>query len=199
MNIFTKLITLFSVPLMVINLLGGVVSFIWLAVLGEWSIIGYGIAGLVISSLCIGIAMMPGLLLAAPSIAFYEKGNKFGFYVFSFLSTLYTVAVLCVWCLGVLYFFTKLADSSSFIPVLLWSYGVATGPIASMAQKEQNEYAFISTFFAQISYIAVMLIVIFSRVSLLDVSIVFGIIMSIGLIFQFAIANQIEKEQQQGW
>ena len=98
-----------------------------------------------------------------------------------------------------LFFFTKLADSSSFIPVLLWSYGVATAPIASMAQKEQNEYAFISTFFAQISYIAVMLIVIFSRTSLLDVSIVFGIIMSVGLIIQFAIANQIEKEEQQGW
>jgi len=47
MNLF-KLITLLSVPLMVINLLGGVVSFIWLAVLGEWGIIGYGIAGLVI-------------------------------------------------------------------------------------------------------------------------------------------------------
>ena len=197
MNFFTKLATLFSIPLMIINLLGGIVSFIWLAVLGEWSIIGYGIAGLVFSTFGIGLAMMPALLLIMPAAALYEKGSKFGFYIFSFLGTLYTITVLCIWCLGVLFFFAKLADSSSFIPVLLWSYGIATGPIASMAQKEQNDYAFISTFFAQIAYILVLIIILFSRVSLLDVSIIFGVIMFIGLIIQFTIASQIERAEQE--
>ena len=194
MNLFTKFATLFTIPLMMINFLGGVVSFIWLAVLGEWGIIGYGIASLIISTFCIGIAMWPGLLLGFLWASLYKKGYKFGAYLLQLLSLLHTFIVLSAWCLVVLFIFTGSADSTSFIPVLLWSYGIATAPIASMAQKEQNIYAFMSAFFAQISYIIIVLIIIFSKASLADASIVFGIIMAVGLIIEFSITNQIENE-----
>jgi len=198
MNAFAKLATVLSVPLGLINMLGGIVAGIWLAILSEWGIIGYGIAALFVSGIGLGIAMMPGLLFAAPAAALHEKGNKIGFYIFGFLGALYTIAILTVWCIAVLFFFAKQANADSIIPILIWSYGVATGPIAWMAQKEMqggNEYSMISTFFAQVAYLLVIIAILLFRVSLLDVTILFGVIMFIGLIFQFRIASQIEKEE----
>lgn len=197
METFSRLATALAVPLGLLNLLGGIVAGIWLAVLGKWGIIGYGIGALFVSGFGLGIAMMPGLLFAAPAGVFYEKENKLGFYFFGFLGALYTVAVLTGWCIAVLYFFVSRADSTSIIPVLLWSYGVATGPIAWLAQKEAQggggHGAMISTFFAQVAYVMVILAVLFLRVSLVDVIVLFAVIMAIGLVFQFRVASQLER------
>jgi len=40
------IMALLSLPLMLLNLLGGLVSAVWLIVLGQWWAIGYGILGL---------------------------------------------------------------------------------------------------------------------------------------------------------
>jgi hypothetical protein len=196
MNSFAKLVSVLAVPIGLLNAFGGIIAGIWLAILGEWGLIGYGIVALFISGFGLGFAMMPGLLLDVPAALLYEKGNKIGFYFFGFLSSLYTTAVLTIWCVVVLYFFAKQADAHSIIPVLLWSYGVATGPIGWLAEKDQNEYSLISTFFAQVAFILVILATLFIRVSLLDITILFGVVMMIGFIIQFRIASQIEKEQE---
>ncbi len=82
MNAFAKLATVLSAPLGIINMFGGIVAGIWLAILGEWGLIGYGIAALFISGIGLGIAMMPGMLFLAPAAALREEGNKAGFYFF---------------------------------------------------------------------------------------------------------------------
>ena len=123
----------------------------------------------------------------------------FGFYMFGFLSALYTIAILTVWCIAILIFFTKQANADAMIPMLIWSYGVATAPIAWVAQKELqggNEFSMISTFFAQVAYILVIIAILLFRVSLLDVTILFGIVMFFGLLIQFRIASQIERESE---
>jgi hypothetical protein len=202
MEAFNRLATALAVPLGLLNMLGGIVAGIWLAILGKWGIIGYGIAALFVSGFGLGIAMMPGLLFAAPAAALLEKGNKLGFYFFGFLSALYTVAILTVWCIAVLYFFARQADPSSIVPILLWSYGVATGPIGWMAQKEAQggggEGAMISTFFAQVAYVIVILAVLFFHVSVVDVAVLFGLIMVGGLLVQFRIASQIDRLSRNG-
>lgn len=138
---------------------------------------------------------MPGLLLAAPAAIFHEKGNNAGLYFFGFLSTLYTIAVFTVWCMAVLLFFVRQADSNSIIPILIWSYGVATGPINYMAQKEMQggggEASMITTFFVQVAYVLVILAVLLFKVSLIDVTILFAAVMVVGLIFQFWVASQM--------
>jgi hypothetical protein len=197
MEAFSKLAAALSIPLGLLNILGGIVAGIWLAVLGKWGIIGYGVAALFVSGFGLGIAMMPGLLFAAPAAMLHEKGNKLGFYFFGFLGALYTVAVLTAWCIAVLYFFARQANADSIIPILLWSYGVATGPIGWLAQKAAQggggEGEIISTFFAQVAYVIVILAVFFFSVSLGDVIILFGAIMVVGLVFQFRIASQLER------
>lgn len=194
-----KLIAVLSIPLGLINTFGGIGAGIWLAILGEWGIIGYGIAAIIVSGIGLGIAMMPGVLFALPAATLYEKGNRFGFYFFGFLSAFYTIAVITVWCIAVLYFFVKQANPDSLIPILLWSYGVATAPIAWLAQKEMqgggNQYSMISTFFAEVAYIIVILSILLFRVSLVDVLILFGIVMFFGLVLQFRMAIQIDSEE----
>lgn len=196
MEALSKVITIFAVPLMLLNMLGGIVAGIWLAILGKWGIIGYGVAALFVSSFGIAIAMAPSLLLAAPAFMLYKKGSKIGYYFFGFLSALYTITILTLWCIAVLYFFARQASSSSFIPILLWSYVVATGPISWLAQKEAQggggEGAAASAFFAEIAYVTVILAVYFFSVSLIDAIILFGAIMLIGLVFQFRMASLLE-------
>ena len=198
MEAFARLLSVLAVPLGVLNMFGGIISGIWLAILGEWGLIGYGILALLVSGMGIGFAMAPGLLFAAPAVAMLEKGNKIGAYFFGLLSTTYTVGILTTWCILVLVYYTKQANADSIIPVLIWSYGVATGPIVWLAQKDLqsgNEYAMITTFFIEVAYILTILAILFVGVSLLNVVVLFGVVMSIGLIAQFSVAYLAEKSQ----
>ena len=198
METFARLITVIAVPLGILNMFGGIVSGIWLAILGEWGIIGYGILALMVSGIGLGLAMAPGLIFAGPAAVMLEKGHKLGGYFFGLLSTIYTVGVLSAWCIFVLIYFTKQANADSIIPILIWSYGVATGPIVWLAQKELqsgNEYAMITTFFIEVAYIITILAILFTNVSILNVMYIFGIVMCIGLIVQFSAAYLVQKSQ----
>ena len=202
MKALEKIIIALSLPLMLLNVFGGIVSGIWLAILGEWGIIGYGVGILFFGSFALGLAMMPGLLLAAPIMAMGENGNKVAIYFFSFLSALYTMGILSAWCLGLMYFFVMQSDSSSFIPIFIWSYGMATGTIAYMAQKEaqggDGGSSMVATFFAQLAYVISALITIFFTVAFIEIIILFGVIMFIGLIFQFWTALSIDNNRTYG-
>lgn len=200
MGVLLGLMKVLAVPLMILNMLGGIVSGIWLAILGEWGAIGYGIAALAISWLALSLALIPGLLLAAPATYFGEKNIKVGVYFIGFLSSLYTAGVITVWCVAVLFFFTMKADSSSIIPMLIWSYCVATGPLAWMAQKEQQGgdgfASIVATFFSQVGYIVMIVMVLFFRVTLMDVFIAFGAVMLVSLILLKTVTlnNSFERD-----
>ena len=196
MEAFARLLSVLAVPLTIVNMFGGIVSGIWLAILGEWGLIGYGLLALMVSGMAIGLAMAPGLLFAAPAAAMLEKGHKIGGFFFGFLSTLYTVGILTAWCILVLVYYTKQANADSIIPILIWSYGIATGPIVWLAQKDLqsgNEYAMITTFFIEIAYILTILGILFVGVSLLDVIVLFGVIMLVGMVVQFSMAYLVEQ------
>ena len=130
MKILMGLIAALSFPLMILNLLGGIISGVWLAILGEWGTIGNGLLFLFTSTFLIGFALMPSLLLDVPAVYCAEKGKTIGLVFFGGLSSVYTLALVTVWCCGILYMFVKDATSASLIPRLIWSYGVATGPLS---------------------------------------------------------------------
>ena len=73
---FVASLTTLSVPIMFLNLLGGIISGIWLVILGEWSEIFRGILFMVVSGFVISIALMPSLLFAAPAALAIQKGKK---------------------------------------------------------------------------------------------------------------------------
>ncbi len=198
MEAFARLLSMLAVPLGLINIFGGIVSGIWLAVLGEWGLIGFGILALMVSGMGLGLAMAPGLVFAAPAAALLEKGKNIPGYFFGFLSTLYIFAVLVGWCILVLIYYTKQANPDSIIPILIWSYGIATGPIAWLAQKDMqsgSEYAMVATFFIQIAYLLTVIGILFVGMSLINVIVLFSIVMSVGMVVQFSMAYLIEQSK----
>src|SRR3546814_1412099 len=79
MKALENLMGAFSVVLVLLNALGGVVAGIWLAILGEWGSIGYGLMFGIGGAMLISFAMLPGMLLAGPAVMMDKKGIKSGF------------------------------------------------------------------------------------------------------------------------
>lgn len=172
--------------LLALNFLGGTIAGIWLAILGEWWAIGYGIAGIFLSHFVLAIALLPSIGLGAVAGWLEQKNVPAGAWSLGVLSSVYIAAIMTVWCVGILYFFLLRADATSWIPLLIWSYGVATGPWAWMAQKETQsgggESSLVATFAAQIGYVAMMLAVVFAEPSMVALTVVFGAIMLLATI-----------------
>jgi hypothetical protein len=187
------------VPLSLLNIFGGVVSGVWLAILGEWGVIGTGVLALFVSGMALGLAMMPGLIFSLPAAAMLERGNKIGGYIFTFLSLIYTYGLLIVWSVVVLIHFTDQATDSSLIPILIWSYGVATGPISFLASKDAqsgSDSSALPTLLLQVAYLAVILGIIFvEQMSFFNVICTFVLVMSIGLLSQLLETVQLYSDQ----
>jgi len=192
---FTRLAAAVPVLLGLLNALGGTIAAVWLAILGEWEIILKGLAAYAAALFGLRLALAPGWRLGTAAARLYGKGNKLGFYLFFFLNGLYAAAILTVWCMGVLQFFAREADTSSIIPVLVWSYSVATDPIRRIAREDVqggsgHGLEFLA-FFAQVAYVLVMLAALFFSVSIVDATILFGAVMTIGVVFIVVVVGVI--------
>src|SRR6476661_2351327 len=105
MKAIMGLMTVFTIPLMVLNVLGGIVSGVWLAIIGDWAAIGLGIGLFFFSTMLLGIAMMPSVLLVAGTSYFSSKRSKLGFICFGILGNGYVLTVVTLWCCAMLYLF----------------------------------------------------------------------------------------------
>jgi energy-coupling factor transporter ATP-binding protein EcfA2 len=131
--------TLF-VPILLLDFLGGIVGFIWLATYGEWGIIIGGIIYMIFSTIMISFLLLPSMLLAMPAAFFAERKQYLGLGVFGLLSASYVSILIYFTCAFIFQSYTSLvADSNSILPYLLWSYATATTPWAYMAAKEGAE------------------------------------------------------------
>jgi hypothetical protein len=192
--------SLLAIPFVLLNMLGGIVSGIWLAVLGQWWAIGYGIAAIFFSSFAIGLAMMPGLIFAAPAAMLAQKGKLILAFPLMLLSQFYTYVVIIAWCIFVFNSFVSNSTLSSFWPLLIWSYGVALSPLTYMSQREQQagngEGSVMTTFFAQIAYVVMAVAAALTHMSFLDLMVLFSGLMVLGMLIQTAIALAILVEQK---
>jgi hypothetical protein len=200
-KILQGIITALTLPLALFNMLAGVVAGIWLAILGEWGTIGHGILFFFVSTFSLSLVLLPSMLLSAPAAYCAEKGKTFGMLCFSALSNIYTLAVITIWCCGILYMFVKDANASTLIPKLIWSYGIATGPWSYMASKEQQGgdafASLLATFLAELAYVVIILMIIFTTITPFQVIKVFAGFMLIGLLIQMTVAYLLHKEMKE--
>lgn len=176
-----------------LNMLGGIVSGIWLAFLGEWRAIGLGILGMFVSHFAITIALLPSLALSGATIAAANRRSRAGMLAFSGLNNLYIAALMTTWCLWIMSIFMSRADARSWIPMLVWSYGVAMGPWSYMASKDAQggggDASVATVFFAQLAYLVLMVMVSVAQLGLVVAGATFGAIMMVGVIFNTFVAH----------
>jgi hypothetical protein len=115
----SRFLTLFAGLIGALNMFGGVVATIWLAITGQWWVIGLGVVGLFASTFVLSLAMLPAIALAAPSLIAAKRGHSRAAVVFGAIPIMYTNAVITVWCVGVMYFLTSRAAPSLLFPMLL--------------------------------------------------------------------------------
>jgi len=181
---------LLVVPVLLLNFFGSIVSGIWLIVLGQWWALLIGVAVL-FSPFVLGLAMAPGFALAVPTVGLLQRGKVLLAMPLILLSQAYTFAVVGGWCLFIYDVFMSRAAEATFWPLLIWSYGLALAPWMYLAQKDRQadagEGSIVTTFFAQMAYLALMLAVILGA-SHMAGFLWFGGVMLAGLALQFALA-----------
>ena len=183
-----KLILMLGIPLMLINGFGGVVAFIWIIILGGyWHLILAGILALLFSSFGLGLLMLPSTAVQFAGMTLIEKKQNVLGYIFMYLANLLLLAAFAAWILYVYYFgLASVQKEAHLFPIMLWCYGVATGPIFWMASKERNSSGTdIMTFFISIGCIAMTALISFFGMNLLDAMKVFilCVFISINLMF----------------
>lgn len=199
-KIVLSLLRALLLPLVLINMLGWVVSGIWLAWLGEWRTIGLGLVFLLASLTMLGLALVPSLLISGAAAACFQRRQIAPYILLHAISGLYVIGIQTVWCCGVLFFFTESLSQEKRIPTLLWSYAIATAPWSFMASKdrgEQPEQGFasrLSSFLGQVAYLVIVMVILNSSITQSSAVAIFAAIMLIGLALQLALGVAMQRE-----
>lgn len=195
------ILTVVVALLSMLNVFGGVIGGIWLAVLGEWRLFLMGLLASLVAPLPLGLAVVPGgLLFGLPGLKLLEKGHIILSAPFVFLSQAYTLAIVGIWCFGVFLFFMGKANDLPLWPMLLWSYSVAMAPWSYLAQKEMQtgggQAESITLFFAQLAFVAMVLTGLIFGWHLSTLVAVFAGVLLIGAVVQTVISLAIAHEQR---
>jgi CarD family transcriptional regulator len=134
-----------ALPFVLLNAFAGLVAAVWLAFEGEWLAIGLGVSGILSGPFLLGLLLLPGMVFAAPAAKALEKGMTITFATFPVFSLVYTFTVFAVWGIVIFAYFMQSLSGSLVLPTALWSYAVASGPVAFLASKERdNPYSQLS-------------------------------------------------------
>lgn len=153
-----SLFLLLMAPLMLLNLLGGLVGGIWLAILGDWSTLFFGIAYMLVGAFALSLLLAPAMLLAFPMAALGER-HVLAAALLGLPAMLWTYAVIAASCAWVFSGITS-TPQGSLVPYLLWGYATATAPWSYMASKEGDDgYSGVAVFFASLGVVAMMVAV----------------------------------------
>lgn len=131
-------------PVIVLNMFGGIVGYVWLAILGQWKLIGIGLIALFISTMWLGIALAPGLVFSGPGIALITRRHYVTGGLLMLIGEAWTYAGMFVWCAAAFLIGINAWDatpSHPIYPFLLWIYATATGPFTYAASRESESLA----------------------------------------------------------
>lgn len=150
---------LVAVPLMILNMLGGLVGGIALAIQGEWGLLFAGIAWAFVAPFLLSIAMMPGMIFVPLSQWASERDNTVVALLAGLPSLVWTYVV--VTASSILAFRYVVGHSDTGFLHLLWAYSVTTGPWSFLANKDRqagNDASTTLMFFIQMGTVAMMVV-----------------------------------------
>lgn len=181
---FYNIIGILTIPIFILNFGGGIIGGVWLAILGEWRLIGIGVLLLLSSHWLIAILMIPILPLSALSFKLYEKKNILG-YLFGFLSQFLQNLLVIATCCFAFYVCSSFYYGNidiGYIPYLLWSWGMALGPWQFFtSQDPDNEFAAIFLLCASVFYFLFLVGLFINSLLALIIVVLFGFVQLIVL------------------
>jgi hypothetical protein len=149
-------LTLISLPLFVLNVFGGVVSGIWLMVLGRWGEFGLGVLILISGSLLIGFTLTPAMFAQFTGRTLVQGKRIIVGAGFLLMSALWIYFVMYVWC-GLTFTVIVAIPRGHMIPLALWGYANAAGPWTYLASKDPGgSGSTIAVLAAQLGCVAMM-------------------------------------------
>lgn len=192
-----KIIGLLTIPIFFLNMLGGIIGGIWLAILGEWKLIGIGIFLLFTSHWILSLFMLLSMPIAGLAVYFYGKNSLLGA-LFGFFSQLYTNMLIVATCAFAFWLCSAyyIGDIGlGYVPYLLWSWGMALGPWYFFASKEpDNEFSAITIFSASVFYFLFLTSLFVSPYLGAIIIVIFGVVQLIVLpIFNMYVASKMSK------
>lgn len=156
-DVFSKVISAISIPILFLNFFGGIISGIWLLFLGQWKLVIGALFFTIFVTWAysiVAIVQMPLLALLAYA---QEKNKKTLCLVSGFITILISHAIILFYVFFVLNKAILISASKdlNIFALLLFGYGVATSPLSYMASKGGPDAfgALLGVFVAQISYL----------------------------------------------
>ena len=156
------IISLVSLPLMILNMFGGIISGIWLMILGHWSQFGLGIFILLAGSFLLGLVIMPSIPLELGGVALMSKGKPILATPLLLAANAWIFFVIYLWC-GTVFSIMVSGANGHIVPSALWGYASAVGPWAYMASKGGNKEtgSMLGVLSAQLGCVSMMVGVLF--------------------------------------
>jgi len=172
--------------LLIINASAGVVSFVWLIILGQWWAIGLGFGAIAAPFILILLAI-PGSYLSVPALAYMDKAKPQAAFMLILAARLYEWVVFTGWFALVFIVFLSRTLTENYLALLLWAYSMALAPWLYMAHSlRRREMGGDSTriyiLSAHVAYLAVAIMVFCAWFAPIHYILAFGSITVVGSI-----------------
>ena len=191
---------IFTTPIIILNSIGGIISCIWLAILGQWGMLIAGIVLLLFGCKIIGLLLFPQLLLATPGVLLAQKGKYRWAVLFMALSHFYIGLLITAWCTFMCSLFIDVLPLHIFIPRIILAYIVATAPWVNLARGEGNvgssaAASWICVLSAQLAFIILIIILLTATVNILFIFRYFLFFMMSASLFNTIVSGILMREQ----
>jgi len=185
------------VPITVLNVLGGLVSGIWLAVLGRWGTIGVGLLMSILMPFVYSILMLPAFGIGQFAIRLEERGQKLPAMLLAFPGAVYGDALITAWVAFLFVNFLYEPDATAAVPTALWVYSIAIAPLAYMGSKEKgdNPGPAVAMFVALLAYL-VLLVMWLLKVSGRDQIPVLAAFVVLTSVVKLAVGHGVSRNHQ---
>lgn len=137
--------------LVIVNMLGGVVSGIWLLILGEWRLVLLGFALSFAMPTAWFIAALPAFGIGALMLA-SDTPSRWTVGIIGFIASLWQAALIGIWTFAVFVLFMRHAEGAATVALLLWGYSTTMAPLAYMARNDDGAGTALGLMLAVVGY-----------------------------------------------
>lgn len=183
--------------MIIINFFAGIISGIWLAILGNWAVIFYGLFLSFVMPFAYSIVALPTMAILPLIVKAVEKKSKFFTVLLGLVNVLYSNGIIVAWTYFVFTEFTKNANGLIAVPLILWGYSTVIAPLAYMAKGEapDNTGTSLGIFLAQAGYFLATVFWFFG----FSYSFILGTLILLAVLFSlfaiFIVAKSFDEEQ----